>query len=69
MESTTTTPRAQSAQMKHYYKNKENVLAYYQSYYQQNKERIKQQRRERYAQQVQRAATQFAEILETTMSD
>lgn len=67
MESTTTTPRAQSAQMKHYYKNKENVLAYYQSYYQQNKERIKQQRRERYASQqaqAQRTATQFAEILD-----
>jgi len=70
MESTMTL-QPQSAQLKHYYKNKENVLAYYHSYYQQNKERIKQQRRERYAsQQAQRAATQFAEILETpTMSD
>jgi hypothetical protein len=53
MDSTVT----QSAQLKHYYKNKENVLAYYHSYYQQNKERIKQQRRDRYAsQQAKRAA-------------
>jgi hypothetical protein len=48
MENTT---RPQSAAMRHYYKNKENVLAYYHSYYQINKERIKQQRRARYARQ------------------
>ena len=66
MESPTTTPRPQSAQLKHYYKNKENILAYYYNYYQQNKERIKQQRRERYAsQRAQRTAKQFAEILDT----
>jgi len=59
-----TTPQPQSAQMKHYYKNKENVLAYYHSYYQLNKERIKQQRRDRYAsQRTQRIANEFAEQL------
>lgn len=41
----------QSAVMRHYYKNKENILNYYHSYYQQNKEAIKQQRRDRYARQ------------------
>ena len=53
----------QSAAMRHYYKNKENVLAYYHSYYQQNKECIKQQRRERYARQrAQRVASDFIEV-------
>lgn len=59
MENTT---RPQSAAMRHYYKNKENVLAYYHSYYQLNKERIKQQRRARYAgQRAQRTANDFIE--------
>ena len=38
-----------SAQMKHYFKNKENLTKYYASYYQKNAERIKAKRRERYA--------------------
>jgi hypothetical protein len=53
-----------SPAMKHYYKNKENVLSYYHSYYQQNKERIKQQRRDRYARKVAQATT--AELVEAT---
>jgi hypothetical protein len=39
---------SQSAQMKHYYNNKINVLTYYKSYYQDNKEKLKQKRRDRY---------------------
>jgi hypothetical protein len=53
-----------SPAMKHYYKNKENILTYYHSYYQQNKERIKQQRRERYARKVAQSTT--AELVEST---
>jgi hypothetical protein len=41
----------QSPALKHYYKNKANVLDYYHKYYQLNKEKIKLQRRERYANQ------------------
>jgi hypothetical protein len=41
----------QSPALKHYYKNKANVLDYYHKYYQLNKEKIKLQRRERYAAQ------------------
>ena len=39
----------QTPAMKHYYKNKTNVLAYYKSYYQLNKEHLKEKRNARYA--------------------
>ena len=56
------TPQPQSSKMKHYYKNKENILSYYHAYYQLNKEKIKQQRRDRYAsQRAQRTANDFVE--------
>ena len=58
MERSTNPP--QSIKMKHYYKNKDNILAYYKSYYQMNKEKLKRQRRERYARQRnQRIANDF----------
>ena len=49
----------QTPQMKHYYKNKEKVLSYYKSYYEKNKEALKQKRRERYViQKAEKARTQ-----------
>jgi hypothetical protein len=40
-----------SAQMKHYYKNKEKLTVYYGNYYKNNAESIKEKRRNRYANQ------------------
>jgi len=58
------TPQPQSAKMKHYYKNKQNILAYYKSYYDLNKAEILRKRREKYAaQRYQRIANEFAEQL------
>jgi hypothetical protein len=42
---------SQSAQQKHYSNNKINILTYYKSYYQENKEKLKQKRRDRYSTQ------------------
>jgi hypothetical protein len=67
MEQSEVQPQPQSAKMKHYYKNKENILNYYKSYYELNKAEILRKRREKYAsQRPQRIRNEFLETIETS---